>query len=121
MNFFFDRGVAVRLARMLAAYDGHNVATHQDDDDARFHPRSKDVEIIRPVARDEAKPVYLAADLSSRTVPEERAALRDSAMTIGVRRQTVPPHGDSSAGGKTADAPAASHPRALKAPGGDGV
>jgi hypothetical protein len=81
LHFFFDRCVACRLVRMLDAYDVHNTARHLDDD-ARFEKTSADVDIIATVAADVPKPVYVTADLANRRVPEERAALRDSGMSI---------------------------------------
>lgn len=66
---------------MLDAYDGRNPVRHLDDD-RRFNPRSTDVQIITTVASDDPRPVYVTADLENRTVPEERAALRDSGMSV---------------------------------------
>lgn len=66
---------------MLDAYDVENTIRHLDDD-ARFTPRSADVDIINAVAADEPKPVYVTADQGNRRIPEERAALRESGMSI---------------------------------------
>lgn len=81
LHFFLDRCIAKRLARMLDAYDVENTIRHLDDD-ARFYPNSPDVDIIAAVSADEPKPVYVTADQGNRRVPAERAALRDSGMTV---------------------------------------
>ena len=66
---------------MLDAFDANHTVRHLDDD-ARFGPRSADVDIIATVAGDNPKPVYVTADLGNRTVTAERQALRDSGMTV---------------------------------------
>jgi hypothetical protein len=66
---------------MIAAYDGTHSINHLDDD-SRFNKNSEDVFIIQTVSADDPKPVYLTADLNNRKVPAERAALRDSGMSI---------------------------------------
>jgi hypothetical protein len=81
VNFFFDRCVGVRLARMLHAYDGVHTIIHLDDDN-RFERDSEDTFIINTVGADTPKPVYFTADLNNRKKPNERAALRDSEMTV---------------------------------------
>lgn len=80
MNFFFDRCVSVRIARMLGAYERDHQIIHQDDD-ARFTTETTDVELITAIA-DDPKPVFITADISQRREPLERKALRDSGLTI---------------------------------------
>lgn len=81
MNFFFDRNISIQIARMVNHYDRiHNVIGQ--DDDARFSDTTSDPELIRELASDRPKPVYLTADISQRKNPQERQALRESDMTV---------------------------------------
>ena len=73
MNFFFDRCVAVHLARMLDAYDRDNTIGHLDDD-RRFSPSTPDIEWINAIASDEPKPTLITADQRMRRDPVERHA-----------------------------------------------
>jgi hypothetical protein len=81
VNFFFDRCVAVHLARMLDAYDRHNTIAHLDDD-RRFCPTTSDIDLIRTIASDDPQPVFLSADKRMRRDPVERHALAHSGLTI---------------------------------------
>jgi hypothetical protein len=81
LNFFFDRCVSIRIARMLAAFDRLHQVTHQDDD-ARFDNDTPDVELIRLIAEDDPKPVLITADVTQRKDPIERKALRESQLTV---------------------------------------
>ena len=81
MNFFFDRCVGERLARMLDTYDAKNSITHQDDD-TRFAQIAADVDIVREIASDTPKPVLVTADEAMQTNTPERAALSASGLTI---------------------------------------
>lgn len=81
MNFFFDRNIGVRIARMLDAFDSANKVSHQDDDN-RFQEQMKDTDIIRLIASDNPAPVFITSDTSMRRRPEERAALRGSSLTV---------------------------------------
>jgi hypothetical protein len=81
LTYFFDRNLAVRLARMLAAYDDGNTIVHQDADN-RFTPNTADVELIRALSGDMPPPVFLTADVSQRRDPVERKALADSGLTV---------------------------------------
>ena len=75
MDFFFDRCLALRLARILQAYDIENEITHQDDD-ARFTCTDEDADIIQTLSQDTPKPVFLTADLNmGYRNPNERQAL----------------------------------------------
>ena|SRR5947207_12367405 len=51
MNFFFDRCVPIRVARMVDAYEVEHTIRHHDDD-ARFNPKTKDIEWMRALASD---------------------------------------------------------------------
>lgn len=81
MNFFFDRNIGLRIARLLDAFDLANKITHQDDDN-RFHDKMKDTDIIRLIASDDPAPVFITSDTSMRKKPEERTALRGSGLTV---------------------------------------
>lgn len=77
---------------MLAAFDRDNNIVHQDDD-SRFEPTSTDTHIISTLAEECPKPVWITSDISQRKVPEERRALRNSAMTIFFfRKNNGAPH-----------------------------
>ena len=82
MNFFFDRNLPERLARMLDAYDPINTVTHQDDD-GRFDHTATDVYLLMTLAADTPKPVFMTADINiHRKNPSERKALKDSELTV---------------------------------------
>jgi hypothetical protein len=81
VNFFFDRCVAVHLARMLDAYDRDNTIAHLDGDN-RFSPTTPDIDWIQTIAADQPKPVLITADQRMRRDPVERHALAHSGLTI---------------------------------------
>lgn len=81
MKFFFDRNTSIHIARMLSHYDRQNNVVHQDDD-IRFEWDSPDHEIILTLGGENPRPVWITADHGQRRDPIERAALRDSGMTI---------------------------------------
>lgn len=81
MNFFFDRNFPRPIARMLGHFERDHNVVHQDDD-GQFSPDSEDVHIINTLAARSPSPVWITADLSQKRVPSERAALRNSGMTI---------------------------------------
>lgn len=85
--FFFDRCIAPRLARMLDAYDAENHIYHQDDD-RRFDDKIKDTDLIRTLAKDVRKPVFLTADTSMSRMHAERRALAESHLTVVFFRRT---------------------------------
>jgi hypothetical protein len=66
---------------MIGHFDRENLVVHQDDDN-RFDADSEDVHIIRVLSGEPHKPCWITADLSQKRDPAERAALRDSGMTI---------------------------------------
>lgn len=81
MNFFFDRNMPRRIARMLEAYDSVNTVTHQDDDN-RFDQNTPDVGLIATLAGERPSPVLLTADEAMQRNVEERSALAGSRLTI---------------------------------------
>jgi hypothetical protein len=88
VNFFFDRNIGVRLARMLDAYDKEHVVRHHDDD-GRFEPRTRDVEMLRTLAQDVPRPVLVTADLNIlQRYPAERKALVASGLTVVFLRKS---------------------------------
>jgi hypothetical protein len=88
LKFFFDRNIAVRLVRMIAAYDADNEVVHEDDDD-RFKPNSDDISILRALSEEDPKPVFLTGDLNMRSrYPLERKALRESGLRVVFFRKT---------------------------------
>ena len=92
MKFFFDRNTSLHIARMLNHFDRDNNIVHQDDD-GRFAPDEEDVTIITTLASEDPRPVWVTADLAQLRSPIERAALRDSGMTIFFRkRNNFTPH-----------------------------
>ena len=92
MKFFFDRNISNHLANMLNAFDRRNQIVRQDDD-RRFEQDSDDAHIIRALASEDPKPIWVTNDISQKKVPAERLALRESEMTIFfVRRNYHLPH-----------------------------
>ena len=92
MIFFFDRNISVHIARMLDDFDRVHNIVHQDDD-GRFERDSEDVYIIKTLGSATERPCWITADISQLKNPAERAALRDSGMTIFFcRRMAVTPH-----------------------------
>lgn len=82
MNFFTDRNIAVRLARMLDAYDAQNTIRHQDDD-SRFDKDTSDVVLLKTLGAEDPKPVFITADLNLfKRDPDERRALGESSLTV---------------------------------------
>lgn len=92
MTFFFDRCIALPIARMLGAFELIHNVIHQDED-GRFENDSEDIEIINTLALESPRPVWITADIAQRRVNAERAALRDSGMTIFFcKRNNLTPH-----------------------------
>lgn len=92
MKFFFDRCLSIHLARMIGNFERMHNVVHQDDEN-KFTADSEDVEIINTLAAEDPKPVWITADISQRRNPSERAALRESGMTIFFcKRHSGTPH-----------------------------
>jgi len=82
LNFFFDRNIGVRLARMLDAFDARSTVRHQDDD-GRFDEQTTDVDLIRGISHDDPRPVFITADFNIyKKRPDERRALAASGLTV---------------------------------------
>lgn len=82
MIFFLDRNIGIRLARMLDAYDAQNTIRHHDED-ARFSEQTKDTFLIKTLAGDDPKPVFITADVNMwKRHPDERKALARSGLTV---------------------------------------
>lgn len=61
MNFFFDRCMPIRVARMVDAYESVHTVRHHDED-ARFCPTTPDEEWITTLAKDDPPWVALSGD-----------------------------------------------------------
>jgi len=81
MNFFFDRCVPRRIARVLDAYDVQNTIIHQDDDN-RFDQTTQDVVLIETIASDQPSPAFVTADQAMLRRSVERMASANSKLTI---------------------------------------
>lgn len=81
MKFFFDRQISVHIARMIGNFDRKNTIVHQDDD-VRFDIDDTDAHILKILASEEPKPIWITADVAQKRKPDERVALRDSGMTV---------------------------------------
>lgn len=80
MNFFFDRNIAPRLAKMVAAYEGdrHNVCHH----DERFDPETKDADWIRTLGQEKAGWVVISGDAAILRNKAEKAVLREANLSF---------------------------------------
>lgn len=81
MNFFFDRQIAIQIARMLDAYECEHTIVHLDEDN-RFTPVTPDIEWIEAIAADEPTPILVTADINIKRKAVERQALQDSGLTV---------------------------------------
>lgn len=61
MNFFFDRCMPIRVARMVNAYESDHTIRHHDED-ARFRPTTTDEEWITALGADDPPWVALSGD-----------------------------------------------------------
>jgi PIN like domain len=61
MNFFCDRCMPIRIARMVDAYESIHTVRHLDDDE-RFHRKSPDEEWIATIGNDDPKWIALSGD-----------------------------------------------------------
>lgn len=81
MTYFFDRNIPIRIARMLDAYECVHQVIHQDDD-ARFSPQTRDIELLESLSAELPKPIFVTADVHIRRRPHERKALAESELTV---------------------------------------
>ncbi|MGK2956058.1 MAG: hypothetical protein ACSLFI_10370, partial [Solirubrobacterales bacterium] len=81
LKFFFDRNISVHLARMISNFDRENSIVHQDED-SRFVDMDDDVFLIETVKNDDDRTVWVTADISQKRNVDERAALRNSGMSV---------------------------------------
>ena len=61
MNFFFDRCMPIRVARMINAYEIDHTVRHHDED-SRFHKRTPDDEWITILGQDDPPWIALSGD-----------------------------------------------------------
>jgi hypothetical protein len=81
MNFFFDRCLPIRLARMIGVYEVKHIVRHLDDD-PRFHEQTGDVEWMRVLSKDDPPWIVISADLGILRNRVERAVLREANLTF---------------------------------------
>lgn len=89
MRFFFDRNSCVRTARMLDIYEGnagHEVRHHNDD--RRFNPRSKDIEIIRTLYEEDPNWIFVGGDGKILRNKVELAVLAECNLTYLIFNST---------------------------------
>ena len=79
MIFLFDRCLAERLARIIAAYEVNHKVRFLDD---HFDKATKDVDWIKAVSIWDEPPVVISADNRMRRDPVERQALATSKLTL---------------------------------------
>src|SRR4051794_19053737 len=79
MNFFIDRCVPIRLARIVNAFETDHRVVHLDDD-SRFHSRTTDVEWMTALAADGDFWAVLSADQRITRNPVERRVLKETQL-----------------------------------------
>lgn len=79
MTFVFDRCLAVRLARIIEAYEVTHKVRYLDD---HFDKATPDVDWINDLAGWPEKPAVITADKRMRRDPVERRALAASQLTL---------------------------------------
>jgi hypothetical protein len=80
MNFFFDRNMPRRLAHMVDIFELDHTVRHHDDD-ARFNPRTTDVEWLKGLAEDSAPWIIVSGDGRILRNAVERRALEETGFT----------------------------------------
>jgi PIN like domain len=81
MRFFFDRCMALRIAKMVGAYETTHTILHHDED-SRFHKKTPDTEWIGVLGTDEPKWVVISGDGQILKNRVERAALSSANLTF---------------------------------------
>jgi hypothetical protein len=80
MNFFFDRCMPHRLARMVDAYETDHTVRHHDDD-PRFKESTTDVEWLTALAADDPRWIIVSGDGRILKNRAERAALEEANLS----------------------------------------
>jgi hypothetical protein len=81
MNFFFDRCMSCRLARMIQALEDHHTSRAHDDD-TRFNHQTPDTEWLAKLASDRLNWIVLSGDARILRNKVERKALREANLTF---------------------------------------
>ncbi len=71
----------MHIARMVGNFERAHDVIHQDDD-ANFQPTDEDVDIVKKVSELYRPAVWITADIAQKRKPDERAALRDSGLSV---------------------------------------
>lgn len=81
MNFFFDRSMPKRLARMLDIFETMHTVRHHDDD-GRFEQDTPDAVWLSTIAQDPEPWIIISGDGRILKNKAERAALRETGFTF---------------------------------------
>src|SRR5947209_6199521 len=81
MNFFFDRCMSCRLARMIDIFDLDHAVRHHDDD-GRFDEHTEDIAWIQALAADPTPWIVVSGDGRILKNRAERAALDEAGLTF---------------------------------------
>ncbi|MCC6971462.1 MAG: hypothetical protein IT434_14705 [Phycisphaerales bacterium] len=79
MDFFIDRNVPERLARMLDCYDRENTVVYLDD---KFDKTTPDTEWLREISKWSPIPAVISGDGRILKNPAELQVLRDSPLSF---------------------------------------
>jgi hypothetical protein len=79
LNFFFDRNVSVRLARMIHGYDPLHTIEHHDD---AFERTAADIDWMKALAARREGWFIVSGDLAILRNKAEAAVLRESRLTF---------------------------------------
>lgn len=93
MNFFFDRNVPFRLARMIAGYEYSVISIEHLDE--RFEKTTSDIEWIQALTQRPEPWAVISGDGRILRNPAERAVLGASGLTFFLLRSgwvNLPPH-----------------------------
>lgn len=81
MNFFFDRCMPSRLARMVAIFDPAHTIRHHDDD-PRFTSTTTDVEWLQALAQDPEPWIVISGDGRILKNRVERRVLQQTGLSF---------------------------------------
>jgi hypothetical protein len=84
MNFFFDRNMPPRLAKMLAIYSPEHAIQHHND---KFSQSTSDIDWIKELCKHESHCAVFTQDAAILRNPNEKAALLASNLTFFFLKQ----------------------------------
>lgn len=84
MNFFFDRNVPFRLARMIAGYESTPISVEHHDE--QFGKATTDIQWIQAIAQRSEQWAVVSGDGRILRNPAERAVLAESGLTFFLLR-----------------------------------